>query len=46
MIVKKIMWVLNIFAAIALALSFLAARISPETLWWLALFGLVIPFTG
>ncbi len=40
MILKKIMWVLNIFAAIALALSFLAAWISPETLWWLALFGL------
>ena len=40
MIVKKIMWVLNIFAAIAFAFSFLAARISPETLWWLALFGL------
>ena len=40
MIIKKIMWVLNIFAAFALILSFLAALISPETLWWLALFGL------
>ncbi len=40
MILKKIIWVLNIIAAIALILSFLAAWISPEILWWLALFGL------
>ncbi len=40
MIIKKIMWVLNILAVIAFILSFLASWISPETLWWLALFGL------
>jgi endonuclease/exonuclease/phosphatase family metal-dependent hydrolase len=38
--IKRIIWVLNILAVVALGLAFLAAWISPETIWWLALFGL------
>jgi endonuclease/exonuclease/phosphatase family metal-dependent hydrolase len=37
---RKIMWVLNLLAVTGLILSYLAAWISPETIWWLALFGL------
>ena len=36
----RIVWVLNIFALIGLALSYLAAYVSPNKIWWLALFGL------
>lgn len=36
----RIVWVLNIFALIGLALSYLAAYVSPRLIWWLALFGL------
>jgi endonuclease/exonuclease/phosphatase family metal-dependent hydrolase len=37
---RKIVWVLNLFAIAGLILSFLASWISPEKVWWLALFGL------
>jgi len=37
---KRIIWWLNVLVAIALLFSILAAWISPETIWWLALFGL------
>ena len=36
----RIVWVLNVFALMALALSYLAAYVSPRIIWWLALFGL------
>ncbi|HQV99002.1 MAG TPA: endonuclease/exonuclease/phosphatase family protein [Bacteroidia bacterium] len=36
----RIIWVLNIFALTGLALSYLAAYVSPNKIWWLALFGL------
>ncbi len=34
------MWWLNLLAVFGFILSFLAAWISPQTIWWLALFGL------
>ena len=37
---KRIIWVLNILAVAGLILAFMAAWISPESCWWLALFGL------
>ena len=37
---RKIVWLTNIFAAGGLALSLLAAYVSPGKIWWLALFGL------
>lgn len=37
---KKIIWVVNVCTAVATVLSFMAAWISPEKIWWLALFGL------
>jgi endonuclease/exonuclease/phosphatase family metal-dependent hydrolase len=37
---KRIMWVLNILAVLAFVLSFSASWISPEKIWWIALFGL------
>ena len=40
----RIVWVLNIFALIGLAFSYLAAYVSPRTIWWLALFGLGYEF--
>ena len=39
-LLRKIFWVLNILAAIGLVFAFFASWVSPETLWWLALFGL------
>ena len=39
-IMKKIIWVVNVCTAVATVLSFMAAWISPEKIWWLALFGL------
>ncbi len=36
----RIVWVLNVFALIGLAFSYLAAYVSPRTIWWLALCGL------
>ena len=35
---KKIIWILNILAALAIVLSFLASWISPARVWWIALF--------
>ncbi len=37
---NRIIWILNIFAIIGLAFSYLAAYVSPRTIWWLSLFGL------
>jgi endonuclease/exonuclease/phosphatase family metal-dependent hydrolase len=37
---RKIVWLTNILAAAGLALSLLAAYVSPGKIWWLALFGL------
>jgi endonuclease/exonuclease/phosphatase family metal-dependent hydrolase len=39
-LLKKIIWILNLLVASATILSFAAAWISPENIWWLALFGL------
>ena len=36
----RIMWIVNILAIVGLLLSYLAAYVSPATIWWLALFGL------
>src|SRR5258708_774698 len=40
MLIRKIIWILNILTIIAMIFSFAAAWVSPVTLWWLALFGL------
>lgn len=40
MVLRRIIWVLNILAVLGLILAFMAAWISPESCWWLALFGL------
>lgn len=37
---RKIIWVFNILAVIALLLSLSASWISPGSVWWIALFGL------
>lgn len=36
----KALWIMNLFAIAALLLSYLAPYVSPDTVWWLALFGL------
>jgi endonuclease/exonuclease/phosphatase family metal-dependent hydrolase len=36
----RVFWILNIAAVIGLIFSYMASRISPDDIWWLALFGL------
>jgi hypothetical protein len=37
--IKRTIWILNLVSTLALMLSLLASHISPEKIWWLALFG-------
>ena len=37
---KNLFWILNLLAGSGLLLSFVAAWVSPASVWWLALFGL------
>ena len=41
---NKVVFILNIGAAVALLLSYLAAYVNPATFWLLAFFGLAYPF--
>ena len=43
-VLNRILFLLNILAIIALFLAYVAPEVSPQTIWFLALFGLMYPY--